>query len=189
MYEFHDDGLYANGFIRVRELSQLLLTQDRAAARVEIQGTGLGLGVGWKGELARLEVGVLQDDFAASSLAIASQVEPDQRFSYAGGYAHVAVDLYRWQHFLLQANSQVEMLRLRRDSYGYDSLPSRQYVASAGLSVHATEINSVIPSAVVITAVLFATCLKGGCGTGSWGSWPSYPRCRDGKDRDCKKER
>jgi hypothetical protein len=180
------DELRVNGFARARGPSALAVSPDEARARLAFESGGLGLGVGYDLNVLHLEIGGVEDTLAVDRAPVGSK---SRTYQIAGPYARVGLDLFRWNHLLIQANAQVESLETSYDNAARYGLPQRQAVASAGLSLHAADINSVIPGAVAITALLVMACMKG-CGGGSWGGLGGGSgKCKDkhGRPADCRR--
>ena len=193
-YRFPSSGLYVNGFVRSREPSQIEVGANTTAARLTLSGTGYGAGLGWRGDGWRLEAGELEDDLnytavnGTSLLPLPAQPSSSGGYSLRGGYARLGLDLIQWQHVVIQADAQIEALHADGASNTYD-LPQQQYVARAGISLHATDINTVIPAAVVITVLALAALSKHGVRPGSFhfGSHSEGNDCDKAKKEDCKR--
>lgn len=189
-YRFGDSSLYANGVFRARQPADFEVSAHASGSRVQMAGSGYGFGLGLRGDWMRIEVGGLRDHLAVKPLGgdgllpDPSQAPRGSTESLAGGYVRVGVDLFQWSHFLVQANAQLEELHRVSSNYSDMDVPRQHYAASAGLSIHATDINTVIPVAVAVTALIIAACMKGCKGLGnSPGNWHS-----SGSRRDCDKK-
>lgn len=179
-YRFYR-GFFIDGFLRDRQQADLGLATNPKFARISVRGSGYGLGLGYRGRFWRTEAGYIRDYLQLSTFGSDQLVPlPDKAgvgSTWEGAYARAGLDLFRWSHLLFQAHVQIESQKGRGSGYELERAASHQYLASAGLSIHATDINSLIPSATVITALLVAACIKD-CRGNFWNFTPDFPTSR-----------